>query len=163
MRFVACSFPDDFGVVHAERARQEQQSIFRTGVAGMNVVLPFWGVVSPLLFLLWEFPPFLCVSLSLICLFFCFAVLGSLFFRFLRVFFLPFSSVFPSFSSDFLSPVSCLVVKQSQTPKTQVDTVAWRRIGENHDVRSRFRFGAPPTGKPPPRMNPSTASSETAA
>ena len=93
MRFVACSFPDDFGVVHAKRARQEQQSIFRTGVAGMNVVLPFWGFVSPLLFLLWEFLPFLCVSLSLF-YFSVFAVLGSLSSDFCQFFFSPFSSVF---------------------------------------------------------------------
>ena len=46
--FVACSFPDDFGVVHTERARQEQQSIFQTGVAGTNVVLPFLGGRFPL-------------------------------------------------------------------------------------------------------------------
>ena len=139
MRFVASSFPDDFGVVHAERARQEQQSIFRKGVAGMNVVLPFWGFVSPLLFLLWELPPFLCVSLSLF-VFSVFAVLGSLFFSFLPVFFLP-SSVFFSQISRPLFLVS--LSNSLKPPKTQVDTIAWKRIGANHCVSSQFFFGAP--------------------
>ena len=47
--FVACSFPDDFGVVLAERGRQEQQSVF-SNRGRQNVVFPLWGVVFPLLF-----------------------------------------------------------------------------------------------------------------
>ena len=162
MRFVACSFPDDFGVVHAERARQEQQSIFRTGVAGMNVVLPFWGVVSPLLFLLWEFPPFLCVSLSLIC-FSVFAVLGSLFFRFLPVLFSPRSPPFFPHFHQISCPLFLVSLSNSLKPQNTGRHHCLEKDWGEPLCKKPISFRRPPTGKPPPRMNPSTASSETAA
>ena len=158
MRFVACSFPDDFGVVHAELARKEQQSIFRTGVARMNVVLPFWGVISPLLFLLWELPLFLCVSLSLICLF-CFCCFRLPFLQFLPLFFSPvllrFALVFIRYLVPCFLPLCQTVSNPQNTGRHRCLEKDW---GEPL-FKKPICFGAPPTGKPPPRMNPSTASS----
>ena len=93
----------------------------------------FGGSFPPCCFCCGNFLCF-CVPPCLLFVFFCFCCFR---FPFLQVFAFFFSCsppFFPRFHQTFLFPVSCLFVKQSQTPKTQVDTIAWKRIGESHCV-----------------------------